>query len=73
VNELPYPTRFEVPLAAQHGTKALSEGTQDGHLVVECFHPDAPVGSGGCIELLDAGGELDVAVGQPTLGVAGQG
>jgi hypothetical protein len=30
-------------------------------------------GLGGLVELLDAGGELKVAVGQPTLGVAGQG
>src|SRR5215211_227118 len=30
-------------------------------------------GLGGLVELLDAGGELEVAVGQPTLGVAGEG
>src|SRR5829696_3150480 len=30
-------------------------------------------GLGGLVEFLDAGGELEVAVGQPTLGVAGEG
>jgi hypothetical protein len=47
------------------------EERQDGHPDgVEHFHPDAPVGSGGLVEFLDAGGQLGVALGQPTLGVA---
>jgi hypothetical protein len=34
------------------------EERQDGHPDgVNCFHPDAPVGSGGLVELLNAGGQ----------------
>jgi hypothetical protein len=39
--------------------------------MAERFHSGAPVGSGGFVELLDAGGELEVTLSQPTLVVAG--
>jgi hypothetical protein len=42
------------------------------YLMAERFHSGAPVGSGEFVELLDAGGELEVTLSQPTLVVAGQ-